>query len=308
MGHIGKFETALREISDGDHLWHEHLKYILSGNDRGAEIVDKMSKHFVGPLAGQKVLDIGCGFGGVCIAAAKEGATARGIEVGESELKYFRLNLEDHDAQDVVDITYGDADDIAFMESLGKFNLIVCDNVLEHVPDSHRLIYNIAQAMEENGRCYVTVPNFQSLGQVLIECHNREFALSLMNRFDAQRLFDARGHYGQYSVGEYLDYNQYIALFGINGLTAVNIVPIYMEDKDMAEALDLLAQIKQKRSEMRVEIEIEALAARHVDHYIQRVERRLAELERAPTPWRRCEFFRDFMVQRYDFVGKHRAY
>lgn len=308
MGHIGKFESALREIPNPDNLWEEHLKYILSGNDRGAEIVDKMSTYFVGPLEGQRVLDIGCGFGGVCIAAAKQGATARGIEVGESELKYFRLNLEDHGALDTVDISYGDADDIAFMESLGKFDLVVCDNVLEHVPDSHRLIYNIAQSMSENARCYVTVPNFQSLGQVLIECHNREFGLSLMNRFDAQRLFEARGHYGQYSVGEYLDFNQYVALFAINGLDAVNIVPIYMEDSVMAEAMSLLDQIKQKRAEMRVEIEIEALAARHVDHYIQRVERRLAELERAPTPWRRCEFFRDFMVQRYDYVAKHREY
>jgi|GEM_PF-2918561 len=308
MGHMGKFESALREISHGDHLWEEHLKYILSGNERGAEIVDKMVTHFTGPLADKRVLDIGCGYGGVCIAAAQQGATVRGIEVGESELKYFALNLEDNNALDTVEITYGDADDIDFMESLGKFDLVVCDNVLEHVPDSHRLIYNIAQAMNEQARCYVTVPNYQSLGQVLMECHNREFGLSLLNRFDAQKLYEARGHYGTYSVGDYFDYNQYIAMFAINGLAAVNIVPVFMEDSHMGEAMDLLAQIKAKRAAMPVEIEIEALTAQHLDHYIDRVERRLAELQRAPTDWRRVEFFRDFMSQRLDFVASHRAY
>lgn len=308
MGYMGKFESALREIGNPDHLWEEHLKYILSGNDRGAEIVDKMVTHFTGPLANKRVLDIGCGFGGVCIAAARQGAEARGIEVGETELKYFALNLEDNDALDSVTITYGDADDIDFMSGLGKFDLVICDNVLEHVPDSHRLIYNIAEAMTEHGRCYVTVPNFQSLGQVLTECHNREFALSLLNRFNAQGLYEARGHYGTYSVGDYFDYNQYIAMFAINGLNAVNIVPLFMEDSNMAEALALLDQIKQKRAEMDTSIEVEALAARHVDYYIERVERRYTELLRAPTPWRRVEFFRDFMVQRYDFVASHRTY
>lgn len=308
MGHMGKFEAAMKEISDGDHLWEEHLKYILSGNERGEEIVDKMVTHFVGPLEGRRVLDIGCGYGGVCISAAKRGAVARGIEVGPSELKYFHLNLQDHGVEEVVDISYGDADDIDFMASLGKYDLVVCDNVLEHVPDSHRLIYTIAEAMGENSRCYVTVPNYQSLGQVLIECHNREFGLSLLNRFDAQELFEVRGHYGQYSVGDYFDFNQYIAMFAVNGLNAVNIVPISMSDADMEEALGILDQIKRKRAEMRDDIEIERRTAKHLDHYIKRVERRLIELERSPTDWRRVEFFRDFLVQRYDFIALHRTY
>ncbi|WP_292054532.1 class I SAM-dependent methyltransferase [Brevundimonas sp. UBA5866] len=308
MGHMGKFEAALRQISGGDHLWGEHLKYILSGNERGAEIVDKMVNHFVGPLEGRRVLDIGCGYGGVCISAAKHGAFARGIEVGSSELEHFQLNLEDNGVKDVVNITFGDADDIEFMASLGKYDLVICDNVLEHVPDSHRLIYTIAEAMNEQSRCYVTVPNYLSLGQVLMECHNREFGLSLLNRFDAQELYEARGHYGRYSVGDYFDYNQYLALFAINGINAVNIVPIARDDQAMAEALDLLAQIKQKRANMRDDIAIERRAAEYVDHYIDRVERRLVELERSPTEWRRVEFFRDFMVQRFDFVGQIRTY
>lgn len=308
MGHIGKFEAAMRSISGGDHLWSEHLKYILSGNDRGEEIVEKMATHFTGPLEGRRILDIGCGYGGVCIAAAKRGAYSRGIEVGEPELMYYALNLEDHGVENQVEISYGDADDIEFMETLGKYDLVVCDNVLEHVPDNHRLIYNIAQAMTDDARCYVTVPNHQSLGQVLSECHNREFGLSLLNRFDAQTLYEVRGHAGRYSVGDYLDFHQYVALFGVNGLNALNIVPIPTSDADLDEARDLLAQIKAKRAAMPQEPAIELRTAQHLDLYIERVERRLDELERAPTDWRRVEFFRDYMVQRYDFVGLKRTY
>lgn len=308
MGHMGKFEAAMRAIPDGDHLWESHLEYILSGNDRGEEIVVKMVDHFTGPLEGKRVLDIGCGYGGVCIAAAKRGASVRGIEVGEAELKYFRLNLEDNGVENDVNITFGDADDMDFMESLGQFDLVICDNVLEHVPDSHRLLYTISRAMAPDSRCYVTVPNFQSLGQVLSECHNREFGLSLLNRFEAQELYEVRGHAGRYSVGDYFDYNQYIAMFAINGIHAVNIVPLPMTDEGMAEALSMLAEIKQKRAGMSLSCTPEIRAAQHLDFYIDRVERRLRELERAPTEWRRAEFFRDFMVQRYDFIGLHRTY
>lgn len=76
------------------------------------------------------------------------------------------------------------------MRGLGKFDLVICDNVIEHVPDSWRLIYNISEAMTAEARCYVTCPNSQSVGQVLSECHNREFGLSLLNRLDAQALHE----------------------------------------------------------------------------------------------------------------------
>lgn len=305
------FAEAIHALGDHDDpmgLWPMHRDYILSGNDRGVDIIRKMIDHFTGSLDGKRVLDIGCGYGGVCIAAAKAGAAAVGIELGELELRLSPLNLADHGVSDAVTIHSGDATDLALMASLGQFDLIICDNVIEHVDDARRLIFNIARAMNPEACCYVTAPNAGSLGQVVSECHNREFGLSLLNRFDAQTLYESRGHGGRYSVGDYFDFNQYIAMFQHNAIDALNIVPVDVEGAALEQARSLAAMVADLRS-MRGGGGIEDRLVQTVDRYLTIFNARIAEIDAAEGELRYrnvVEFSRDYLVQRWEFIGRRR--
>ncbi len=300
---------ALGDPNDPTGLWPIHRDYILSGNDRGADVIRKMIDHFTGPLDGKRVLDIGCGYGGVCIAAAMAGAQAVGIELGEPELRLSPLNLADHGVQDRVTVHAGDATDLSLMESLGQFDLVICDNVIEHVDDARRLIFNISRALKPNAPCYVTAPNAGSLGQVVAECHNMEFGLSLLNRFDAQALYESRGHGGRYSVGDYFDFNQYIAMFSQNAIAALNIVPVDVSEAALDEARVLAATIADMRA-TRGGTMIEDRLTQTVDRYLAVFNARLEEITVSVGDQRylnAVEFSRDYLVQRWEFVGNRRT-
>lgn len=297
---------SLRPLDDDGGLWSVYLNYILGGNERGSDIINKMIEHFTGPLAGKRVLDIGCGYGGVCIAAAKAGAEAVGLEVGEYELKYHALNLNDNGVSDRVKVYDGDATDIDFMSSLGQFDLVICDNVIEHVNDTRRLIYNIAQAMNPNARCYITAPNAGSIGQVISECHNREFGLSLMNRFDAQELYTHRGHAGRYSVGDYFDFDQYVSMFFANGIHAMNIVPVDLSESVVSLAIDKANEIDLIKSNLSESSTIERRLSDVVDLYLANLRARSLELRmgnKDRTHNARVDFYRNYFIERWEFIG-----
>jgi len=303
------FEEAmrnLRPLDDEGDLWSVYLNYILGGNARGADIINKMVEHFTGPLEGKRVLDIGCGYGGVCIAAAKAGAEAVGLEVGEYELKYHGLNLKDNEVDDKVTVHGGDATDMDFMRSLGQFDLVICDNVIEHVDDTRRLIYNISQSMKPNARCYITAPNAGSIGQVISECHNREFGLSLLNRFDAQELYTHRGHAGRYSVGDYFDFDQYISMFHGNGLHAMNIVPVDLDESHIDIALGKASEISSVKSGLSQAHPIDVRLANVVDLYLSNLRARASELQvgdKERTRNARVDFYRNYFIERWEFIG-----
>ena len=109
---------------------------------------------FVGDGEGMRALDIGC---------------ARGHLLQELELRRWKCMGIDADAADVatciarglvaeeLDITTD------FLESLGKFDLVVLGDVLEHLPDPLRVLKNVHLLLNPGARIVVSVPNVAHL-------------------------------------------------------------------------------------------------------------------------------------------------
>ncbi|MGA1335812.1 MAG: bifunctional 2-polyprenyl-6-hydroxyphenol methylase/3-demethylubiquinol 3-O-methyltransferase UbiG [Burkholderiaceae bacterium] len=84
------------------------------------------------PLAGQKVIDVGCGGGILAESMARKGATVKGIDLAEKSIGVAKLHgLESGVAVDYEVIA---TEAIADREP-AQYDLVTCMEMLEHVPD-----------------------------------------------------------------------------------------------------------------------------------------------------------------------------
>jgi len=92
------------------------------------------------------------------------------------------------------------------LEAGGPFDLVVADNVLEHVDDPRSVVDRLARSLAKGGSLYVAVPNPFSPPQVLKDPHFGLFGLTLLSPDDARRAFGEAGWSGAtYSVGHYAE-------------------------------------------------------------------------------------------------------
>ena len=108
------------------------------------------------PLAGKRVLDIGCGGGILCEAMAECGARVTGTDMGKAPLSVARLHAMESD----LDIDYRQitAEALAAAEP-GAFDVVTCMELLEHVPDPSSVINAGMQLAKPGGSIYFSTIN-----------------------------------------------------------------------------------------------------------------------------------------------------
>lgn len=122
---------------------------------RGFFVHGLLRRHVPGfQLSGADVLDIGCGDAGVLIALAESGANASGVELSEDSLRRARVRSREHGVH--VSLAKAVAEDLPFPD--GSFDLVLLDNVLEHVSDRERTLREIRRVLRPGGLLYMVTP------------------------------------------------------------------------------------------------------------------------------------------------------
>jgi len=108
------------------------------------------------PLAGKKVLDVGCGGGLLSEAMALAGADVSAIDLAPELIKVARLHALESGAS--VDYKVQAVEALA-AESPGTFDAVTCMELLEHVPNPRAIIAACAKALKPGGRLFVSTIN-----------------------------------------------------------------------------------------------------------------------------------------------------
>ena len=107
-------------------------------------------------LAGRRVVDIGCGGGILTESMAEAGATVTGIDMADGPLTVARLHqVESGVAVDYLQTT---AEEIA-AERPGKFDVVTCLEMLEHVPDPFEVIRSCHTLVKPGGDVFFSTIN-----------------------------------------------------------------------------------------------------------------------------------------------------
>ena len=122
---------------------------------RGRYVLETLGAYVPGfSISGTRVLDIGCGDAGVVIYLAEHGARAAGIEANEKSLARARVRAEEHGVD--VDLRGARAEGLPFPDA--SFDLVILDNVLEHVDDPARTLEEIHRVLAPGGILYLVTP------------------------------------------------------------------------------------------------------------------------------------------------------
>ncbi len=118
--------------------------------------------HFA-PEGGRTLLDIGCGEGFLLNYFAERGWEAEGIDFTQEGVSRFFPGLADKVR---VGSLFRIIDEIRAAGT--RYDVVVCNNVLEHVRDPSQLMSSIKELLNAGGVCRVVVPNDDSITHVEI--------------------------------------------------------------------------------------------------------------------------------------------
>lgn len=108
------------------------------------------------PLRGAQVLDVGCGGGLLSEALAREGAHVTAIDLAPDLIRIARLHRLESGLE--VDYRLQSAESLATGQA-GRFDVITCMEMLEHVPDPGSVLAACATLLKPGGRLFVSTLN-----------------------------------------------------------------------------------------------------------------------------------------------------
>jgi 2-polyprenyl-6-hydroxyphenyl methylase/3-demethylubiquinone-9 3-methyltransferase len=144
---VAKFEALA-------HRWwdrNSEFKPLHDINPLRANYVDERS-----PVAGKKLIDVGCGGGILAEAMAHRGAIVTGIDMGEAPLSVAKLHSLESNI--TVDYHQSTAENWAANHA-GQYDVVTCLEMLEHVPDPSSVIKACAALCKPGGDIYFSTLN-----------------------------------------------------------------------------------------------------------------------------------------------------
>jgi 2-polyprenyl-6-hydroxyphenyl methylase/3-demethylubiquinone-9 3-methyltransferase len=160
MSNVDAAEIA--KFSELAHRWwdpNSEFRPLHEINPLRLKWIDKLA-----PLAGKKVLDVGCGGGILAEAMAGAGATVSGIDLSEKALKVAKLHLFESGRS--VDYQHVSAEDFAAQHP-GEFDVVTCMEMLEHVPDPASIVRSVQDLLKPGGHAFFSTLNRTPLAFVL---------------------------------------------------------------------------------------------------------------------------------------------
>ena len=116
----------------------------------------------LGVRPGDRVLDLGCGFGRHAFEAARRGASVVALDAGPDEVAQVRgtfaamIEMGEIPADHPATAVQGDALRLPFDD--GTFDRVIASEVLEHIPDDAAAMRELARVLRPGGSMAVTVP------------------------------------------------------------------------------------------------------------------------------------------------------
>ncbi|MBK7424069.1 MAG: bifunctional 2-polyprenyl-6-hydroxyphenol methylase/3-demethylubiquinol 3-O-methyltransferase UbiG [Propionivibrio sp.] len=147
-------QNELDKFSQLAHRWWDpdsEFKPLHEINPLRLEWIDRHAG-----ISGQRVLDVGCGGGILSESMAQRGALATGIDLSDKALGVARLHLlESGNSVDYLKIS---AEELAD-QSAGRFDMVTCMEMLEHVPNPASTIAACAALVKPGGHVFFSTIN-----------------------------------------------------------------------------------------------------------------------------------------------------
>lgn len=129
------------------------------------------------PLAGKRVLDVGCGGGILSDSMARAGADVLGIDMSAKALGVAQLHALEAQTPNVA---YREINAEALaQERPGQFDVVTCMEMLEHVPDPSSVVQACARLVKPGGHVFFSTIN-RNAKAFLLAIVGAEYVLGML--------------------------------------------------------------------------------------------------------------------------------
>jgi len=104
----------------------------------------------------ENILDVGCGVGTIDFFMANKGKKVTGIDISYKAITLCKANAKLLNLSGRLDFFSGD---FLSLRISGKFDLIICIEVLEHIKEDNLVIKKIYELLARNGVLILSVPS-----------------------------------------------------------------------------------------------------------------------------------------------------
>ncbi len=118
----------------------------------------------LGVVRGEKLLDLGCGFGRHAFQAVRLGARVVALDAQSNEVSQVRdtigamVDAGEVGRDEEAGAVQGNALSLPFSD--GSFDRVIASEVLEHIPDDTAAMAELSRVLRPGGRMAVTVPRY----------------------------------------------------------------------------------------------------------------------------------------------------
>jgi len=167
--------SELNKFGDLAHRWWDP-----DGEFRPLHQINPLRLDWIAGLAelpGAQILDVGCGGGILAEAMARRGAQVVGIDLSAKPLRVAQLHALE---SGVGGLQYREVSAEALAEECpGRFDVVTCMEMLEHVPDPASIVRACAQLTRPGGRVFFSTLN-RNLKSFLFAIVGAEHVLKLL--------------------------------------------------------------------------------------------------------------------------------
>jgi len=129
-----------------------HIGRYATGNESVAAASSAMTRHLLeraGISAGDRVLDIACGFGGTLRTLAHLGCQVKGIDISKSCVAHARNANAEAGLDERIEVTVGDFHCID--SAPDSWDAVVCQEAIIHSPDRPRVFSEASKVLRPGG-------------------------------------------------------------------------------------------------------------------------------------------------------------
>jgi SAM-dependent methyltransferase len=108
-----------------------------------------------------KILEVGCGEGGVLKAFVDAGYTGTGVEIENERLTNGCLWLANEIHQQKIQLLVSDIFEVSMEKLNGPFQLIILKDVIEHIPAKEELLQKLKTLLVPGGMLFIGFPPWQ---------------------------------------------------------------------------------------------------------------------------------------------------